>query len=113
MAVYFIGKSQRDIENISIFAGSETIYGMNENENYSMFSLTDEDKNKPLSKKKETEAIESLRYGMEKFKLFDENAIFVFNDELLMKKVMQKSLPEMKVTNNDIKFIENLEDYNK
>ena len=34
MAVYFIGKTQRDIENLKIFAGSETIYGMNEDENY-------------------------------------------------------------------------------
>ena len=34
MAIYYIGKTQRDIENISLFAGSETIFGMNENENY-------------------------------------------------------------------------------
>ena len=34
MAIYYIGKSQREIENISIFAGSETIFGMNEEENY-------------------------------------------------------------------------------
>ena len=51
MAIYYIGKSQRDIKNISIFAGSETIFGMNENENYAMFSLLDEDKHKEIPEK--------------------------------------------------------------
>lgn len=112
MAAYFIGKTQRDIENISVFAGSETIYGMNENENYAMLSLTDEDKAQELSTKKQKEAIESLRFGMEKFKLFDNDAIFVFNDKDLMNKVMKLSTPEMNVTEKDIKLVENLSDFN-
>ena len=113
MAIYYIGKSQRNIENISLFAGSETIYGMNENENYAMFSLSDQDKHKPLSAKKENEALESLRFGIEKFKLFDSDAVFVFNDKELMDKVFAKSTPEMKVKKEEIKLVENLDDFNK
>ena len=113
MAIYFIGKTQRDIENISLFAGSETIYGMNENENYAMFSLTDQDKHKPLSEKKENEALESLRIGIEKFKLFDNEAVFVFNDKELLDKVFEKSTPEMKVKKEEIKLVENLDEFNK
>lgn len=113
MAVYYIGKSQRAIENISIFAGSETIYGMNENENYAMFSLPDEDKNEELSDKKKKEALEDLRFGMEKFKLFDKEAVFVFNDKELMNEVLKIKSPDLKVTKNDIKLVENLEDFNK
>lgn len=113
MALYYIGKSQRAIENISIFAGSETIYGMNENENYAMFSLTDEDKNEELSSKKQKEALEDLRFGMEKFYLLDKKAIFVFNDKELMHKVMKISSPELLVTKDKIKLVENLEEFNK
>ena len=61
MAIYYIGKTQRDIENIKIFAGSETIFGMNENENYAMFSLADEDKKKELNNK------EQLKHTMKTF----------------------------------------------
>ena len=85
MAIYYIGKSQNEILNIKIFAGSETIFGTNENENYAMFSLADEDK-KELSAKQTQTAIESLRFGMEKFKLFDSDATFVFSDKELSKK---------------------------
>lgn len=113
MAIYYIGKSQREIENISIFAGSETIFGMNEEENYAMFSLTDEDKKKELSNKEQKLAIESLRYGMEKFNLFDTDAIFVFSDSELMKKVMAVSNPDLKVSDAQIKLVENLEEFNK
>lgn len=113
MAIYYIGKSQREIENISIFAGSETIFGMNEEENYAMFSLTDEDKKKELSNKEQKLAIESLRYGMEKFNLFDTDAIFVFSDSELMKKVMAVSDPDLKVSDAQIKLVENLEEFNK
>ena len=113
MAVYYIGKSQRDIENINIFAGSETIYGMNENENYAMFSLTDEDKNKELSQKQLQTALESLRFGMEKFKLFDSDAVFVFNDKELMGQVMNVSSPDLSVSSNSIKLVENLNEFNK
>ena len=113
MAIYYIGKSQREIENISIFAGSETIFGMNEEENYAMFSLTDEDKKKELSSKEQKFAIESLRYGMEKFNLFDAEATFVFSDSELMQNVMSVSVPDLKVTDAQIKLVENLEDFNK
>ena len=113
MAVYYIGKSQREIENISIFAGSETIFGMNEEENYAMFSLTDEDKKKELSDKEQKLAFESLRYGMEKFNLFDTDATFVFSDSELMKNVLSISDPDLKVTDSQIKLIENLNDFNK
>lgn len=113
MAIYYIGKSQREIENISIFAGSETIFGMNEEENYAMFSLTDEDKKKELSNKEQKLAIESLRYGMEKFNLFDTDATFVFSDSELMKKVMAVSDPDLKVSDTQIKLVENLEEFNK
>lgn len=113
MAIYYIGNSQRDIENITIFAGSETIYGMNENENYAMFSLVDQDKNKPLTKKQQKEALEDLRLGMEKFKLFDSDATFVFSDKELLEKVMKIEDAELKVKINDVKLVENLEDFNK
>lgn len=113
MAIYYIGKSQREIKNISIFAGSETIFGMNEEENYAMFSLTDEDKKKELSDKEEKLAIESLRYGMEKFNLFDAESTFVFSDSELMKKVMAVSDPDLKVTDSQIKLVDNLEEFNK
>ena len=113
MAIYYIGKTQRDIENISLFAGSETIFGMNENENYAMFSLTDEDKKKELSDKEQKLAFESLRYGMEKFNLFDTEATFVFSDKELMQSVMNISDPELKVDAAQIKFVENLEGFNK
>lgn len=113
MAIYYIGKSQRDIENIKIFAGSETIYGMNENENYAMFSLTDEDKNKELTDKQLQTAHESLRFGMEKFMLFDQDATFVFSDQELMNDVMKISSPELKVTFDNVKLIENLNEFNK
>ena len=113
MAIYYIGKTQRDIENIKIFAGSETIFGMNENENYAMFSLTDEDKKKELSDKEQKLAFESLRYGMEKFNLFDTEATFVFSDNELMQNVMKVSVPELKVTDSQIKLVENLEEFNK
>lgn len=113
MAIYYIGKTQRDIENISIFAGSETIFGMNENENYAMFSLADQDKKKELSEKEQKLAFESLRYGMEKFNLFDPEATFVFSDSELMQNVMSVSVPELKVTDSQIKLVENLEEFNK
>ncbi len=113
MAIYYIGKSQRDIKNISIFAGSETIFGMNEEENYAMFSLTDEDKKKELSDKEQKLATESLRYGMEKFNLFDTDATFVFSDSELMNQVMAISDPDLKVTGAQIKLVENLEEFNK
>ena len=113
MAIYYIGKSQREIENISIFAGSETIFGMNENENYAMFSLSDEDKKKELSDKEQRLAFENLRYGMEKFNLFDNEATFVFSDNELMQNVMSVSDPELKVKNEQIKLVENLEEFNK
>ena len=113
MAIYYIGKSQRDIENISICAGRETIYGMNENENYAMFSLPDEDKHEEVSEKKQKETLEDLRFGMEKFKLFDNEAIFVFNDKELMEKVMKIKCPDLKVTKDNIKLVENLEEFNK
>ena len=113
MAIYYIGKTQRDIENINIFAGSETIFGMNENENYAMFSLSDEDKKKELSDKEQRLAFESLRYGMEKFNLFDNEATFVFSDNELMQNVMSVSDPELKVKNKQIKLVENLEEFNK
>ena len=113
MAVYYIGKSQRAIENISIFAGSETIYGMNENENYAMLSLPDEDKNEELSPKKQKEALEDLRFGMEKFYLLDSEAMFVFDDKQLMHDVMRISSPELSVSENQIKLVENLEEFNK
>ena len=113
MSVYYIGKTQRDIENIKIFAGSETIFGMNENENYAMFSLTDEDKKKELSEKEQKLAFESLRFGMEKFNLFDNDATFVFSDNELMQKVMSVSAPDLKVNDNQIKLVENLEEFNK
>ena len=113
MAIYYIGKTQRDIENIKIFAGSETIFGMNENENYAMFSLTDEDKKKELSDKEQKLAVESLRYGMEKFNLFDADATFVFSDKELMQNVLSVSAPELKVKETQIKLVENLEEFNK
>ena len=112
MAVYFIGKTQRDIENLKIFAGSETIYGMNEDENYAMFSLLDEDKHKGIPEKKKTLAFESLRFGMEKFKLLDSEAIFVFNDKELYEDVMKQTKEEMLVTEKDVKIIENLVEFN-
>lgn len=113
MAIYYIGKTQRDIENINIFAGSETIFGMNENENYAMFSLADQDKKKELSEKEQNLAFETLRYGMEKFNLFDTEATFVFSDSELMQNVMSVSAPELKVTDSQIKLVENLEEFNK
>ena len=113
MSIYYIGKSQREIENIKIFSGSETIFGMNEEENYSMFSLTDEDKKKELSEKEQKLAYESLRFGMEKFNLFDENATFVFSDKELMKTVLSVTDPELKVSETQIKLVENLEEFNK
>ena len=112
MAIYFIGKTQRDIENLTIFAGSETIYGMNEDENYALFSLLDEDKHKDIPEKKKDLAFESLRFGMEKFKLLDSEAIFVFNDKDLYSEVMKKTKEEMVVTDKDIKIIENLIEFN-
>ena len=113
MAIYYIGKTQRDIENIKIFAGSETIFGMNENENYAMFSLTDEDKKQNLSEKEQKLAYESLRFGMEKFNLFDNEATFVFSDKDLMKNVMNVSDVDLKVSDTQIKLVENLEEFNK
>ena len=113
MAIYYIGKSQREIENISIFAGSETIFGMNEDENYAMFSLTDEDKKKELSDKEQKLAFESLRFGMEKFNLFDTDATFVFSDSELMKNVLSVSDPDLKVKDTQIKLVENLNEFNK
>ncbi len=113
MAVYYIGNSERDIKNINIFAGSETIYGMNENENFAMLSLTDEDKNEPLSEKQKSLALESLRYGMEKFNLLDNEAIFVFKDSELLDSVMKITYPGLIVTRDKIKLVENLEEFNK
>ena len=112
MAVYFIGKTWRDIENINIFAGSETIYGTNENENYAMFSLLDEDKHKSVPAKKKQLALDSLRFGMEKFKLLDSEAVFVFNDKTLYEEVMAQTKEEMVVTEADTKLIENLAEFN-
>ena len=113
MAIYYIGKTQRDIENINIFAGSETIFGMNENENYAMFSLTDEDKKKELSEKEQKLAFESLRFGMEKFNLFDNESTFVFSDKELMENVLNVLTPELKVQNSQIKLVDNLNEFNK
>lgn len=111
MAIYYIGKSYNEISNIKIFAGSETIFGSNENENYAMFSLADEDK-KELDDKKLHTAYESLRFGMEKFKLFDADATFVFSDKELMQKVMKITNPELTIKQSDIKLVENLNDFN-
>ena len=112
MAIYYIGNSQREIENIKIFAGSETIFGSNENENYAMFSLDDESK-KELDDKQLKTAIEALRFGMEKFNFLDNDSTFVFSDKELMKKVMHISNPDLKVTKNQVKLVENLNDFNK
>lgn len=112
MALYFIGKTQRDIENLTIFVGSETIYGMNEDENYAMFSLLDEDKHKEIPENKKDLAFESLRYGMEKFKLLDSEAMFVFNDKELYEEVMKKTNEDMVVGEKDVKIIENLVEFN-
>ncbi len=112
MAIYYIGKSERDIANIKVFAGSETIFGSNENENYAMHSLADEDK-KELNEKQYNAAIESLRFGMEKFNLLDNNATFVFSNKDLQKQVMKISNPELRVTENQIKLVENLNEFNK
>ena len=111
MAIYYIGKSQSEISNIKIFAGSETIFGSNENENFAMFSLADEDK-KELSDKQLHTAYESLRFGMEKFKLFDADATFVFSDKELMHKVMKITNQELTVNQSDIRLVENLNDFN-
>ena len=110
MAIYYIGKSERDFADIKVFAGSETIYGTNENENYAMFSLADEDK-KELSEKQMKLAFEALRMGMEKFKLFDEDATFVFSDKQLMNSVMKITATDFKVTDSNIKLVENLSQY--
>ena len=111
MAVYYIGKSQSEISNISIFAGSETIFGSNENENYAMFSLADES-TKELNSKQLQTAYEALRFGMEKFKLFDTEATFVFSDKELMQKVIKIQNPDLLVTQDDIKLITNLSEFN-
>ena len=65
------------------------------------------------AEKKQKEALEDLRFGMEKFKLFDNEAIFVFNDKELMEKVMKIKCPDLKVTKDNIKLVENLEEFNK
>jgi hypothetical protein len=112
MAVYYIGKSQRAIENLNVFAGSETVYGMNEDENYAMFSLLDEDKHKDIPENKKELALQSLRFGMEKFKLLDNDAIFIFNDKQLFEDVMKQTTYDMVVTEENVKIIENLEEFN-
>ena len=58
-------------------------------------------------------ALESLRFGMEKFNLLDSNATFVFSDKDLQKQVMKISNPELRVTANQIKLVENLNEFNK
>ena len=113
MAIYYIGNSERDIANIKIFAGSETIYGMNENGNYAMFSLADQDKNKELSQKQMQTAFEDLRMGMETFKFLDSEAAFVFSDKELMENVMKITNPDLKVTKDQVKLVENLNEFNQ
>ena len=113
MALYYIGKSERDIANIKIFAGSETIFGMNENENYAMFSLADENKKKELSEAQIKTAHTALRMGMEKFKIFDSDAMFIFSDKQLMENVMKITAPDLKISSSDIKLVENLDEFNK
>ena len=113
MALYYIGKSERDIEDTDIFAGSETIYGMNENENYATFSLSDEDKHEELDKKRTILDLQDMRFGMEKFKLFDDSAKFVFNDKELFEKVMKQTEDEMMVTKNDVIVVSSFDDIKK
>lgn len=106
MALYYIGKNEKDITGISSFAGSETIYGSNEHENYARFSFSDEDK--PLTEQQEQLSYLDLRYAMEKFKILDKDAKFVFSDKELMEKVLSHTSKEMTVTDNDYSFVEDL-----
>ena len=99
------------LNGITYFSGSETIYGTNEHENYARFSLADEEK--PLDEKQELNSIIDLRYAMEKFKILDNEATFVFSDKELMQNVMNVSSPDLKVLDSQIKLVENLEDFNK
>ena len=85
---------------------------MNEDENYAMFSLLDEDKHKTIPANKKQLALESLRFGMEKFKLLDSDAIFVFNDKELFDEVMTQTKEDMTVSEKDVKVIENLTEFN-
>lgn len=106
MAVYYIGRSEKALNGITYFSGSETIYGTNEHENYARFSLADEEK--PLNEKQELNSIIDLRYAMEKFKILDNEATFVFSDKELMEKVLSHSSQEMQVSADDVSFVEDL-----
>ena len=50
---------------------------------------------------------------MEKFNLFDSEATFVFSNKELLEKVLAVTDPELKVSKEQIKLVENLEDFNK
>lgn len=108
MALYYIGKSEKDIFGCDKFAGSETVFGSNQNENYAKFSLEDEQKDP--SKLNLTNVLYDLRFAMEKFKFLDSDAKFVFLSEDLFNEVMKIQEPEMIVSKNDIVVAKSLDE---
>ncbi len=103
MGIYFIGKTQKDIESIKNLSGSHTIFGENFENNFSCYSKNDE--NKPLSSKKKQLAYQDLRYGMETFKFLDKDARFIFDDEDTLSQVMKIKNDNFVVTNDEITLI--------
>lgn len=105
MGLYYIGRSEADIPVTKTFDGSETIYGTNENENYAKYPLSHE--KKALSDKNTELAYTDLRYAMEKFKILDSSASFVFSNKEFYNNVMAKTTSDMTVKESDIKVIDN------
>jgi hypothetical protein len=108
MALYYIGKSEKDIFGCDKFAGSETIFGTNQNENYAKYSIEDEEKDP--TKLNLSNVMCDLRFAMEKFKFLDNDAKFVFLSKDLYEEVMKISEPEMIVSASDIKVVESLDE---
>ena len=106
MALYYIGKSERKIMENEVLGGSETIYGTNEGNNFARLSLLAEERE--LSKKDEDKFMKDIRFAMEERKLFDREAKFVFDDEEFMKKVFSFSEPEMIISEEDARVVEDL-----
>lgn len=102
MGLYYIGKTQKNLNLIQNINGSHVIFGNNYENNFACLSQNDE--NKQISSKKMQIYYKDLRYGMETFKFLDKDAKFVLDDPNLLNELMKIEIENSLVSNKDIKL---------
>ena len=102
MGLYYIGKTQKNLNLIQNINWSHVIFGNNYENNFACLSQNDE--NKQISSKKMQIYYKDLRYGMETFKFLDKDAKFVLDDPNLLNELMKIEIENSLVSNKDIKL---------